>query len=42
MLLKHGAEIDSKENENQTPLHVAIANNNKEIANLLCFYGADL
>ena len=42
LFLTHGANVNSKGSDGRGPLHIAIANGNMDIANLLKKHGAEL
>ena len=42
LLLKHGADVNIKDNDSNTPLHLAVSKNNIDIVNLLLKHGADV
>ena len=42
LFLNHGANVNAKGSDGRAPLHIAIANGNMDIANLLKKHGAKL
>ncbi|XP_063677248.1 uncharacterized protein LOC134813420 [Bolinopsis microptera] len=41
-LIKHGADVNTKNSNKETPLHVAVMNNSVEVAELLLEHGAEM